>query len=166
LSTDRSRSRFGLGASLLALAALGSSLTGIPWAVAASPPQVRGQGSGIYLYPPFTGDRVEIALESSSPSGRFAVTHFDKLGNVFDRLSGTVTCVSTTGNTASTTGTITAATPIPAIGDVSGKAFAITVVDNGDKDLVGLSYPLDEIPPCTSWPVNTVIDRGGYTTSG
>ena len=109
---------------------------------------------------------MEIALESSGASGRFAVTHFDKLGNVFDRLSGTINCVSTTGNTASTTGTITAATPIPFIGDVTGKAFAITIVDNGDKDLVGISYPLDEIPPCRAWPVNTVIDRGGYTTSG
>lgn len=164
LSTNPSAFLFGL--SLLLLAALGSSLTGIPSAVAASPPQVRGQGSGIYLYPPFTGDRVEIALESSGTSGRFAVTHFDKLGNVFDQLSGTITCVSITGNTASTTGTITAATPIPVIGDVSGKAFAITVVDNGDQDLVGVSYPLDEIAPCTSWPVNTVIDRGGFTTSG
>ena len=109
---------------------------------------------------------MEIALESSGTGGRFAVTHFDKLGNVFDQLSGTITCVSTTGKMASTTGTITAATPIPIIGDVSGKAFAITIVDNGDKDLVGLSYPLDEIPPCRSWPVNTVIDRGGYTASG
>ena len=153
---------------LVAWAALiiGPGPSGISSAFAASPPQVKGQGSGVYIYPPFTGDRVEIILETSGKSGRFAVTHFDKLGNVFDQLSGTITCVSTTGNTASTTGTITAATPIPIIGDVSGKAFAITVVDNGDRDLVGLSYPLDEIAPCTAWPVNTVIDRGGYTTSG
>ena len=152
--------------SLLALVALGSGLTGTPPADAASPPQVKGQGSGIYVHPPFTGDRVDITLDSSGTSGRFALTHFDKLGNVFDRLSGTITCVATTGNIASTTGTITAATPIPVIGDVSGKAIAITIVDNGDNDLVGLSYPLDQIPPCASWPVNTVIDRGGYTASG
>jgi hypothetical protein len=166
LNTDRRRFKSGLGAGLLALAALGPSLTGVPPAVGTPSPHVSGQGSGIYIHPPFTGDRVEVALESSGTSGSFTVTHFDKLGNVFDRLSGTITCVSTMGNMASTTGTITAATPIPVIGDVSGKAFAITVVDNGDRDLVGVSYPLDEIAPCTSWPVNTVIDRGGYTASG
>jgi hypothetical protein len=166
LSIDRRRFRTGLRAGLFALAALESGLTGVPPAVGAPSPQVSGQGSGIYFHPPFTGDRVEIGLESSGSSGRFTVTHFDKLGNVFDRLSGTITCVSTMGNMASTTGTITAATPIPVIGDVSGKALAISIVDNGDRDLVGVSYPLEEIAPCTSWPVNTVIDRGGYTTSG
>lgn len=166
MSTDRFHSRRGPGAGLLLLAVLGSGLAGIPGASAAPTPQVRGEGSGIYLAPPFTGDRVEIALESSGATGRFAVTHFDKLGNVFDRLSGTITCVATNGNMASTTGIITAATPIPVIGDVTGKAFAITVIDNGDRDLVGISYPLDEIAPCTAWPVNTVIDRGGYTASG
>jgi hypothetical protein len=148
------------------LAALGSVLAGVPSAVAASPPKVQGEGSGIYLLPPFTGDRVAIALDASGMSGHFAVTHFDKLGNVFDHLSGTVTCVSTIGNTAFTTGTITAGGPVPVIGDIRGKGFAITIVDNGDHDLVGVSYPLDEISPCSSWPLNMVIDRGGYTASG
>jgi hypothetical protein len=51
------------------------------------------------------------------------------------------------------------------VGNVVGKAFAITIVDSGNADLAGVSYPLDEIPPCSPWPLNMVMDQGVYTVS-
>lgn len=155
-----------VGWGLLGPTALILVLSGLPPAAASSPGQVSGQGSGIYLHPPFTGDRVAITMETpagTSGTGRFDVIHFDKLGDVFAHLTGAVTCVSVSGNRAFTTGTITSGHAPDAVGDVVGKAFAITLVDHGAKDLAGVSYPLDEIPPCTLWPLNMMIDDGGYT---
>jgi hypothetical protein len=147
------------------LAAAAFLLAGLPAAAAAPNPQVRGQGSGVYLHPPFTGDRVDIALDAQGASGRFEVTHVDKFGKVFDHLLGVVTCVSVSGATAFTSGTITAAEAPELAGDLVGKSLAITIVDDGNGDLVGLSFPLDQMSPCSPWPLNMVIDRGSYTIS-
>lgn len=156
---------FAPGMSLVSLAALGCLLAGLPSAAAASPPQVRGQGSGVYLHPPFTGDRVDIVLEAHGGSGHFDVTHFDKFGKVFDHLSGLVTCLSVKGTSAFTSGTITSAQAPELAGDLVGKSLAITIVDDGNGDFVGISLPLDRMQPCSPWPLNMVIDRGGYTIS-
>ena len=150
------------GVSMAAAAAL---LAGLPAAVASPTPQVRGQGSGVYLHPPFTGDRVDIALDAQGGGGRFEVTHVDKFGKVFDHLLGVVTCVSVKGTSAFTSGTITAAEAPELAGDLVGKSLAITIVDDANGDLVGLSFPLDQISPCSPWPLNMVIDRGSYTIS-
>ena len=151
--------------SLVSLVAVGSLLAGVPSAAAAPTPQVKGQGSGIYLHPPFTGDRVEITLEAHGGGGRFEVTHVDKFGKVFDHLTGDVKCLSVRGTSAFTSGTITAAQAPELAGDLVGKSLAITIVDDGAGDLVGLSFPLDQIPACSPWPLNMVIDRGSYTIS-
>ena len=128
-----------------------------------SAPRAHGQGSGIYLYPPFTGDRVDIELDASGSGGHFDIVHYDKFGNVFSKLSGTVKCVAVNGRTAVTTGTITAGHAPEIAGDPRGKTFAITVMDNdGVPDTIGVSFPIKEIPPCAAWPINMVMDRGGY----
>lgn len=133
---------------------------------AGSAPRAHGQGSGIYLHPPFTGDRVSIELDASGSGGHFDIVHYDKFGNVFSELSGTVNCVAVNGRTAVTTGIITAGHAPEIAGDPRGKSFAITVVDNdGIPDAAGVSYPLGRIPPCSAWPLNMVMDRGSYTIS-
>ena len=150
----------------VAIVVLGTAVGATTATAGAAAASARGQGSGIYLHPPFTGDRVAIALDASGSGGRFEVVHFDKFGEVFARLSGTVDCVAVDGRTAFTTGTITAGFAPEIVGDVTGKSFAITVLDNGDSpDLAGVSYPLDGIPPCSAWPLNVVMDQGTYTTS-
>ena len=128
-----------------------------------SAPRAHGQGSGIYLHPPFTGDRVSIELDASGSGGHFDIVHYDKFGKVFSELSGTVNCVAVNGRTAVTTGTITAGHAPEIAGDPRGKSFAITIVDNdGAPDTLGVSFPLKEIPPCSAWPLNMVMDRGSY----
>jgi hypothetical protein len=128
-----------------------------------SPPRAHGQGSGIYLHPPFTGDRVSIELDASGSGGHFDIVHYDKFGKVFSELSGTVHCVAVNGRTAVTTGTITAGHAPEIAGDPRGKSFAITIVDNdGVPDAIGVSFPIKDIPPCSAWPLNMVMDRGGY----
>ena len=129
-----------------------------------SAPRAHGQGSGVYLHPPFTGDRVDIELDASGSGGHFDIVHYDKFGNVFSKLSGTVNCVAVNGRTAVTTGIITAGHAPEIAGDPRGKSFAITVVDNdGVPDTIGVSFPIKEIPSCAAWPLNMVMDRGGYT---
>ena len=128
-----------------------------------SAPRAHGQGSGIYLHPPFTGDRVSIELDASGSGGHFDIVHYDKFGKVFSELGGTVNCVAVNGRTAVTTGTITAGHAPEIAGDPKGKSFAITIVDNdGAPDTLGVSFPLKEIPPCSAWPLNMVMDRGSY----
>lgn len=129
----------------------------------ASAPRAHGHGSGIYLHPPFTGDRVSIELDASGSGGHFDIVHYDKFGKVFSELGGTVNCVAVNGRTAVTTGTITAGHAPEIAGDPKGKSFAITIVDNdGAPDTLGVSFPLKEIPPCSAWPLNMVMDRGSY----
>jgi hypothetical protein len=128
-----------------------------------SAPRAHGTGSGIYLHPPFTGDRVDIELDASGSGGHFDIVHYDKFGSVFSKLSGTVKCVAVNGRTAVTTGIITAGHAPEIAGDPRGKSFAITVVDSdGVPDTIGVSYPIENIPPCAAWPINMVMDRGGY----
>jgi hypothetical protein len=151
---------------LTRITAAGTIMFGIAFAgvaAASEPPAVRGHGSGIYVHPPFTGDRVSVDLEVFGSGGRFDVIHYDKLGNVFAHLSGILDCVTVSGRQAFTTGTITGGFAPEVVGNVAGKAFAITVFDNGDADVVGVSYPLEQIPACSPWPLNTAIDRGSYT---
>lgn len=148
----------------------GTLLVGIAFggvaAAASGTPTAQGRGSGIYLHPPFTGDRVSIDLDASGSGGHFDVVHYDKLGNVFAHLTGTLNCVAVTGQQAFTTGTITSGFAPEFAGNVAGKAFAITILDNGDADVAGVSYPLEQIPACSPWPLNTVMDQGSYTIGG
>lgn len=131
-----------------------------------SAPRAHGQGSGIYLHPPFTGDRVSLELDASGSGGRFDIVHYDKFGKVFSVLSGTVNCVAVNGRTAVTTGIVTAGHAPEIAGDPRGKSFAITIVDNeGVPDAIGVSFPIKEIPPCSAWPLNMVMDRGSYSIS-
>ena len=130
---------------------------------AGSASRAHGHGSGIYLHPPFTGDRVSIELDASGSGGHFDIVHYDKFGKVFSELSGTVNCVAVNGRTAVTTGTITAGHAPEIAGDPRGRSFAITIVDNDvAPDALGVSFPLEGIPPCSAWPLNMVMDRGSY----
>ena len=130
----------------------------------AAGPRAHGQGSGVYFHPPFTGDRVSIDLDASGSGGRFDVVHYDKSGKAIAHLTGTVDCVEVNGRTAFTTGTIMSGFASALAGDIKGKSLAITIVDNdGVPDVAGVSYPLEEIPACSAWPINMVMDRGSYT---
>ena len=133
-------------------------------AAGAASPRAHGRGSGIFLYPPFTGDRVDVDLDASGSGGHFNVVHYDRFGKVFAKVSGTVDCVSVDGRMAATTGKIQAG--FSPAGDPKGKSFAITVLDNnGSPDALGVSFPLPQLPPCAAWPLNMVMDRGDYTIS-
>lgn len=130
----------------------------------AAAPRAQGRGSGIFLYPPFTGDRVDVDLDASGSGGHFNVVHYDRFGKVFAKVSGTVDCVAVNGRMAATTGKIQAG--FSPSGDPKGKSFAITVFDNdGGPDALGVSFPLPHLPACTTWPLNMVMDRGDYTIS-
>jgi len=130
----------------------------------AAAPRAHGRGSGIFLHPPFTGDRVDVDLDASGSGGRFAIVHYDRSGKVFAQVSGTVNCVAVNGRMAVTTGKITAG--FSPVGDPRGKSFAITVLDNdGGPDALGVSFPLPQMPACMAWPLNMVMDRGDYTIS-
>jgi hypothetical protein len=125
-------------------------------------PRAHGRGSGIFLAPPFTGDRVDVDLDASGSAGHFEIVHYDRSGKVFAKVSGTVECVAVNGRMAVTTGKITAG--FSPAGDPRGKSFAITVLDNdGKPDALGVSFPLPQLPPCSAWPLNMVMDRGDYT---
>jgi hypothetical protein len=126
----------------------------------ASGGRVSGTGSGVFLLPPFSGDRVTIVIE---PSGRFDVTHLDKLGREFDRLGGVITCVEVWGTTAFMTGTIDRGHGPELAGDLRGKILPITIADNGSSDLAGIAPPSEMTPPCAPVPLNTVIDNGNFT---
>ena len=143
---------------------LGITFGGV--AAASSVATAQGHGSGVYFHPPFTGDRVAIDLHASGSQGHFDVVHYDKFGKVFAHLTGTLNCVTVNGHQAFTTGTITAGFAPEFAGNVVGKAFAITILDNGDADAAGVSYPLEAIPACSPWPLNTVMDQGSYTIGG
>lgn len=128
---------------------------------AASGGSVTGTGDGVLFLPPFTGDRVTIVIEAS---GRFEVAHYDKLGQEFARLGGTITCVDVRGTAAFMTGTIDRGHAPEVVGDPRGMTFPITVVD-GSSDMIGLAPPTELTPPCTPVPLNTLIDKGNFTVS-
>lgn len=118
---------------------------------------VTGEGSGIFVPPPFTGDRVAIVLQAP---GRFDVTHYDRAGEEILHVKGKVTCHDVRGSTAFVTGEIESGfTPF---GDPKGQTFAITIQDQGSTDLVGLAPPSRLMPPCAPIPPNTVIDEGDF----
>ena len=123
---------------------------------------VAGTGSGVLFLPPFTGDRVTIAIDDP---GRFDVTHVDKLGQEFARLAGTITCVEVRGTTAFITGRIDRGHAPDMVGDPRGQILAITIADNGLSDLAGLAPPSPVTPPCAPVPLDTVIDHGDFTVS-
>jgi hypothetical protein len=122
--------------------------------------RVSGTGSGVLLLPPFSGDRVTIVIE---PSGRFDVTHVDKLGREFDRLAGMITCVEVRDTTAFMTGTIDRGRGPELAGDLRGKILPITIADHGSSDLAGLAPPSEMTPPCAPVPMSMVIDDGNFT---
>ena len=121
---------------------------------------VGGTGSGLLLLPPFTGDRVTIVVDAP---GRFDVTHFDKLGQEFARLAGTITCVEVRGTTAFMTGTIDRGHAPDVVGDPRGQILPITIADHGSSDLAGLAPPSSLTPPCAPVALNTVIDDGNFS---
>jgi hypothetical protein len=141
---------------------------------APSGPRVQGVGSGIFLVPPFVGDRVTIAVDAfGSPSvgtmgtarGRFEVAHFDKTGGEFARFAGKVTCLAVHGSTAFITGEIERGHGPDVIGDPVGQAFSITLADHGRADLAGLAPPSRLAAGCSPVPLDTVIDQGDYTVT-
>jgi hypothetical protein len=118
---------------------------------------VTGDGSGIFVPPPFTGDRVAIVLQAP---GRFEVTHYDRAGEEILHVKGQVTCHDVRGSTAFVTGEIESGFAL--FGDPKGQTLAITIHDQGSTDLVGLAPPSRMMPPCAPIPLDTVIDQGDF----
>jgi hypothetical protein len=131
-----------------------------PAAGATSGGAVTGQGSGVLLLPPFTGDRVVLVLEAP---GRFDITHLDKAGDEFAHLTGTIDCVEVHGTTAFVSGVVDGGFAPELAGDPAGQHFAITVADHGVRDLIGVAPPSRVAVPCSPVPLDTVIDEGGFT---
>lgn len=118
---------------------------------------VTGAGSGVFVPPPFTGDRVAIVLEAP---GRFDVTHYGRDGDEILHVKGKVSCHEVRAATAFVTGEIESGFAL--FGDPKGQTLAITIHDQGSTDLVGLAPPSRVLPPCAPIPLNTVIDQGDF----
>lgn len=146
-----------------ALGWVGVAVIAVVLPVIAGPPSgaatggVTGDGSGVFVPPPFTGDRVAIILQAP---GRFDVTHFDREGGEILHVKGKVTCYEVQGATAFVTGQIDAGFAL--LGDPKGHTLAMTIYDQGSNDLAGLAPPSRSMPPCAPIPPNTVIDQGDF----
>jgi len=147
------RTLFRIGLALVAV--VPSLVLGPPSGAATG--GVSGDGSGIFVPPPFTGDRVAIVLQAP---GRFEVTHFGRDGREVLHVKGKVTCYEVHGATGFVTGEIEEGFAVFA--DPKGQTLAITIQDQGSTDLVGLAPPSKALPRCAPVPLDTVIDRGDF----
>ncbi|WP_030660129.1 hypothetical protein [Streptomyces rimosus] len=100
------------------------------------------------------GDDVHFAFNAhgfaDKASGTFYVSHHmdKKWGGYF---KGRIDCLLTGGPVAVATGVVTevkftGAPGYPELGDIKGKRFGFTVLDDGRKDRLGYSWAIDGLP--------------------
>jgi hypothetical protein len=164
--------RWSTVAAVLAIALLAAAP-----ASAAGGASVRGGGSGLLpdFFGQLAGDRLHVELvahtsASGGTTGRFHLAHQRHDGGIAAELSGTVTCMVSADGQASVTGTITSGHLAEAPGfDPAGQVVAITVVDRGQEDEVGVDLSFFGTPhaiaPCEPVFPYLAIDEGNFTTA-
>ncbi|MEU7432279.1 hypothetical protein AB0B07_15725 [Streptomyces sioyaensis] len=122
------------------------------------------------------GDNVHFRVDAHGFAGQahgtFYVSHH--FGKVWGgHLKGRIDCLVTGGPVAVATGIVTEshfkdAPGLPHVGDLKGKRFGFTVLDNGKKDRLGYSWAVDGLPKnsvgkcLSSAPIETLA-KGDYT---
>ncbi len=143
---------------------------------AASGGAVRGDGTGVLLVPPFTGDPVRIQISAAETGGdagrgRFDILHTRPSGELEGHVGGKVTCLHISGRMATLTGVVThGVTPIKPGFDPVGHVVALTVMDGGSIDQVGLDLDWFPIPhtvgACAAAPPQVHVSEGGFEVRG
>ncbi|MFI9259563.1 hypothetical protein ACIGT4_17920 [Streptomyces sioyaensis] len=122
------------------------------------------------------GDNVHFRIDAhgfaDKAHGTFYVSHH--FGKVWGgHFKGRIDCLVTGGPVAVATGIVTEshfkdAPGLPHIGDLKGKRFGFTVLDNGKKDRLGYSWAVDGLPKnsvgkCLSSAPFETLAKGDYT---
>ncbi|MFI1158863.1 hypothetical protein [Streptomyces sioyaensis] len=122
------------------------------------------------------GDNVHFRVDAhgfaDKAHGTFYVSHH--FGKVWGgHFKGRIDCLVTGGPVAVATGIVTEshfkdAPGLPHIGDLRGKRFGFTVLDNGKKDRMGYSWAVDGLPKnsvgkCLSSAPFETLQKGDYT---
>lgn len=148
----------------------GIGVGGEAWAI--RQPAVRGAGT--VILPPafgdFAGDPVSLQVHAAgsgtAAAGRFSVVHRDDAGGLYARAHGEITCMTVADGVAVTTGVIRHAwfRDFPG-SSVEGSAVAITVADDGPRDVIGFDFEFfgSTIVPCGAVPPFLVVERGNFT---
>ncbi|KOG64576.1 hypothetical protein ADK76_09040 [Streptomyces griseoflavus] len=121
------------------------------------------------------GDDVHFAFDAhgfaDQANGTFSVSHHmdKKWGGHF---RGRIDCLLTGGPVAVATGVVTevdftGAPGYPELGDIKGKRFGFTVLDDGRKDRLGYSWALDGLPrnsvgKCQSSAPFETLEKGDF----
>ncbi|TJZ58984.1 hypothetical protein FCH28_02215 [Streptomyces piniterrae] len=121
------------------------------------------------------GDNVHFTFDAhgfaDKARGTFYVSHY--VGkNWGGYMKGRIDCLLTGGPVAVATGIVTESrfknTPgMPEVGDLKGKRFGFTVLDDGKKDRLGYSWAMDGLPTDSvgkclgSAPIET-LEKGDY----
>jgi hypothetical protein len=122
------------------------------------------------------GDNVHFTFDAhgfaDKARGTFSISHHigKDWGGYF---KGRIDCLLTGGPVAVATGVVTeshfeGAPGMPEIGDLKGKRFGFTVLDDGKKDRLGYSWALDGLPEnsvgkCESTAPFETLEKGDYT---
>ncbi|MEU9119063.1 hypothetical protein AB0C96_04235 [Streptomyces sp. NPDC048506] len=122
------------------------------------------------------GDDVHFTFDAhgfaDKARGTFYVSHHmgPQWGGYF---KGRIDCLLTGGPVAVATGVVSeshfrGAPGMPAIGDLKGKRFGFTVLDDGKKDRLGYSWALDGLPKnsvgkCQGSAPFETLEKGDYT---
>lgn len=121
------------------------------------------------------GDNVHFSIDAhgfaDKARGTFYVSHYfgKDWGGYF---KGRIDCLLTGGPVAVATGVVSEShfknTPgMPEIGDLKGKRFGFTVLDDGKKDRLGYSWAMDGLPKnsvgkCESTAPFETLEKGDY----
>jgi hypothetical protein len=153
----------------------------VPWlastpAAAASGGSVTGDGTGLLVIPPFTGDPVRVQISAAESGGGAVRGHFDIFhtrpsGELEGHVAGEVTCLHISGPMATLTGVVTqGVTPVKPGFDPVGHVVALTVVHGGGIDQVGLDLDWFPIPhnvgACAAAPPQVHVSEGGFVVQG
>nr|WP_031173903.1 hypothetical protein [Streptomyces durhamensis] len=123
-----------------------------------------------------SGDNASFSVDAhgfaSKARGTFYVSHHvgPEWGGYF---KGRIDCLLTGGPVAVVTGVVSEshfkdAPGMPHVGDLKGKRFGFTVLDDGKKDRLGYSWAIDGLPQksvgkCESSAPFETLERGDYS---
>ena len=152
------------------------ALAGAAPAAAASGGSVTGDGTGLLLIPPFTGDPIRVQMSAvdiggGAVRGHFDIFHTRPSGELEGHVAGEVTCLRINGRLATLTGVVTqGVTPIKPGFDPVGHVVALTVMDGGSVDQVGLDLDWFPIPhtvgACAMAPPQVHVSEGRFEVQG
>jgi hypothetical protein len=152
-------------------------LTAVPAFASSAGVSMTGGGSGILpdFFGPIAGDRLHVeftarSLPDGTAVGRFHLVHQRRDGGIAADLAGTLDCLVSSNGQVSVTGSITSGhLPEQPGFDPVGQTVAITVVDQGLSDAVGVDLSFfgspHTIAPCQAVYPYLSIDEGNFTVA-